>query len=87
MNSNPVTRLSHLVCLGFGAFALSFASPCHAQEIDSPKFVAFAGAGALTTSTHSLEEMQAGIGFKESAPNKWIGFGFESGYLGPWSDL
>jgi hypothetical protein len=31
--------------------------------------------------------MQAGISFEQSAPNKWIGYGLESGYAGPWSNL
>jgi hypothetical protein len=43
-----------LVYLGLAVFSLLLVSPCRAQGIDNPKFVAFAGAGAVTTSARSL---------------------------------
>lgn len=87
MKWNVITRSSSLVCLGIVAFILLFASPSHAQDLDSPKFAAFAGASVVATHAHSLGGMQTGIGYEQSVPNKWIGYGIESGYLGPWSNL
>jgi hypothetical protein len=87
MLSNCVTRLSYFVCLGLAALALSFAAPCRAQDIASPKVVWLAGAGAAITHDHSLGAMQTGISFEGSTPNKWFGLGFESGYVGPYSNL
>jgi hypothetical protein len=31
--------------------------------------------------------MQAGLAFEQSVPNKWIGYGFKSGYVEPCSNL
>ena len=87
MNINPRPRPLQLACLGFTALVLLSVSPCHAQDIDSPKFVAFAGAGAMATPAHSLGEMQVGAGFEGSAPNHWFGLGIEGGYVGPFFRL
>jgi hypothetical protein len=87
MNSNSAFRLLQVACLGLAACTVLCVSPCRAQDIDSPKLVAYAGGGAAATRARSLAEMQAGLGFEGSAPNKWIGFGFEGGYVGPFSNL
>lgn len=87
MNSNRETRALIVVCVALAACALFFVSPCHAQDIVSPKFVDFVGAGGVVTRAHSLGSMQTGISFEGSTPNKWFGLGFESGYLGPYSNL
>jgi len=76
-----------MACLAIVACGVLYVSTCSAQDTDSPKAVAFAGGGAVETHARSLGEMQAGIGFELSAAKKLIGFGFESGYVGPFSNL
>jgi hypothetical protein len=85
----PSNRSTHaaLVSLAFIVIAFILATPCRAQDIDSPKFVYFAGAGTNLSRGHALGEIQAGASFEESTPNHWIGYGFEGGYVGPWSRL
>jgi hypothetical protein len=85
MNSKLATLLFHLATVGLASLTLLFSSSCYAQDIVSPKLVAFAGAGGVTTNAHSLGGMQAGVGMEGSNPNRWFGLGIEAGYLAPFS--
>jgi hypothetical protein len=87
MSSKLANLLLHLAGVGFVALALLFSPPCRAQATDSPKLVAFGGAGAVTSRARSLGSMQLGLSLEGSLPNKWFGFGIESGYIGPISNL
>jgi hypothetical protein len=85
MYSNSAFRLLQVACLGLAACSVLCVYPCRAQDIVSPKLVAFAGAGGVTTNAHSLGGMQAGVGMEGSNPNRWFGLGIEAGYLAPFS--
>jgi len=69
-----------LLLLSFGS-----AVGC-AQDIESPKFSLFAGAGTSSTSNQSVGSMQFGASFGETVPNQWKGLFLEGGYILPWSD-
>lgn len=86
MRSAHPARLAVLACFSLMVFGAALVSPCAAQtDLDSPKFVTFAGAGMFLTHERALGEVQAGASFELSAPNRWIGFGLEGGHVGPWS--
>jgi hypothetical protein len=56
------------------------------QDGDSPSIGAFAGAGLQLNGTRT-GSFQVGGSFDQSAPNHWIGYIFECGYEGSFTNL
>lgn len=56
------------------------------QAVDAPSFGVFAGAG-VEKDPDNHAAIQAGGSMEQSAPNQWIGWMFEGGYLGPVANL
>jgi hypothetical protein len=86
-----MTTMRVMICL---AGIIGIAGFCRAQDIDSPKFVFFGGAGLTKHSSVTQSSVHFGATLEEipplrakSGPPYPGGFLFEVGYVGPAHDL
>jgi hypothetical protein len=75
------------IALGAASMILFSAPVAPAQGPGSPRFSIFAGPGLLLSQGHSSGEFQVGASIDQTAPNAWIGYSVEGGYLAPWARL